>query len=75
MAIVNSLFVRIAWIFPIIVSHESCRPRRRAQKIGGWSWTTDYKDKRADPRGQVPGAVWHFPRVCGTFKERRGGRP
>ena len=30
-----------------------------------------YKDKRADPRGRVPGDVWNFPRVCGTFKERR----
>jgi site-specific DNA-methyltransferase (adenine-specific) len=20
----------------------------------------------------VPGDVWHFPRVCGTFRERRG---
>lgn len=28
-------------------------------------------DKRADPRGRVPGDVWEFPRVCGTFKERR----
>lgn len=27
-------------------------------------------DKRADPRGRVPGDVWEFPRVCGTFKER-----
>lgn len=31
-----------------------------------------YGDKRADPRGRVPGDVWSFPRVCGTFKERRG---
>lgn len=29
-----------------------------------------YEDKRADPRGRVPGDVWEFPRVCGTFKER-----
>jgi DNA modification methylase len=28
-------------------------------------------DKRADPRGRVPDDVWEFPRVCGTFKERR----
>ena len=27
-------------------------------------------DKRADPRGRVPGDVCQFPRVCGTFKER-----
>jgi DNA modification methylase len=29
-------------------------------------------DKRADPKGRVPGDVWTFPRVCGTFRERRG---
>ena len=28
-------------------------------------------DKRADPRGRVPDDVWEFPRVCGTFKEKR----
>jgi site-specific DNA-methyltransferase (adenine-specific) len=33
---------------------------------------TKYRDKRANPVGRVPGDVWHFPRVCGTFKERRG---
>jgi DNA modification methylase len=30
-----------------------------------------YKDKRADERGRVPGDVWEFPRVCGTFIEKR----
>jgi len=30
-----------------------------------------YKDRRADPKGCVPGDVWEFPRVCGTFEERR----
>jgi DNA modification methylase len=33
---------------------------------------TKYNDRRADPRGKVPGDVWAVPRVCGTFKERRG---
>ncbi|MHC4867546.1 MAG: DNA-methyltransferase [Planctomycetota bacterium] len=28
-------------------------------------------DKRADPRGRVPGDVWTFSRVCGNFPERR----
>lgn len=28
-------------------------------------------DKRADKRGRVPDDVWEFPRVCGTFKEKR----
>jgi len=31
---------------------------------------TLYQDKRADAKGRVPGDVWTFPRVCGTFKER-----
>jgi len=34
---------------------------------------TRYGDKRADPRGRVPGDVWHFPRVCGTFHSRNKG--
>lgn len=34
-----------------------------------------YGDKRADARGRVPGDVWDFPRVCGTFKERVKGVP
>lgn len=32
---------------------------------------TKYNDKRADPRGRVPDDVWDFPRVCGSFKEKR----
>lgn len=33
---------------------------------------TKYNDKRAEAKGRVPGDVWNFPRVCGTFKERLG---
>lgn len=29
-----------------------------------------YGDKRAAAGGRVPGDVWTFPRVCGTFRER-----
>jgi site-specific DNA-methyltransferase (adenine-specific) len=32
---------------------------------------TTYHDRRANSKGRVPGDVWSFPRVCGTFKERR----
>ena len=32
---------------------------------------TKYNDKRANPAGRVPNDVWEFPRVCGTFHERR----
>ena len=31
---------------------------------------TIYGDARADPDGRVPGAVWTFPRVAGTFGDR-----
>lgn len=34
-----------------------------------------YKDKRANPAGRVPDDVWEFPRVCGTFTERRPWHP
>lgn len=34
-----------------------------------------YHDKRANPAGRVPDDVWDFPRVCGTFKERRPWHP
>ena len=30
-----------------------------------------YRDKRANKEGRVPGDVWEFPRVCGTFKEKK----
>ena len=36
---------------------------------------TKYKDKRANPDGRTPDDVWEFPRVCGTFHERRSWIP
>ena len=36
---------------------------------------TLYNDKRANPKGRVPDDVWEFPRVCGTFNERRKWHP
>jgi len=64
----------------------SCfRPLLRFSKPG-IVWNTDdirepsarqreYDDKRADPRGRVPGdvwdGVWQESRVCGTFAEKR----
>jgi site-specific DNA-methyltransferase (adenine-specific) len=35
------------------------------------SWRLLNGDKRADPRGRVPGDVFHFPRVTGNSKQRR----
>ena len=34
-----------------------------------------YNDKRGNPDGRVPDDCWEFPRVCGTFKERRKWHP
>ncbi|MBN2588281.1 MAG: site-specific DNA-methyltransferase [Sedimentisphaerales bacterium] len=35
-----------------------------------------YNDKRANPAGKMPDDVWNtYPRVCGTFKERKGWHP
>jgi len=36
---------------------------------------TKYNDKRALPGGKMPPNVWEFPRVCGTFKEKRKWSP
>jgi len=41
---------------------DAIRARSKRQEMG---------DKRADKRGRVPDDVWEYPRVCGTFKERR----
>jgi len=35
------------------------------------SWRQLNGDKRADPRGRVPGDHWDFPRVVGNSKQRR----
>ena len=35
------------------------------------SWRQKHGDKRADPRGRVPGDVFDFPRVTGNSKQRR----
>lgn len=42
---------------------ESIRIESERQRIG---------DKRADPRGRVPGDVWEVPRLPGNAKERTG---
>lgn len=34
-----------------------------------------YNDRRANKAGRVPGDVWQFSRVCGTFKERTKSHP
>lgn len=36
---------------------------------------TKYNDKRAAPGGKMPANVFEFPRVCGTYKERRNWSP
>ena len=39
------------------------------------SWRQLHGDKRADPRGRVPGDVFDFPRVTGNSKQRRAFSP
>lgn len=39
------------------------------------SWRQLNNDKRADPRGRVPGDVFDFPRVTGNSKQRRKFSP
>jgi DNA modification methylase len=39
------------------------------------SWRQQNGDRRADPRGRVPGDVFDFPRVTGTSKQRRRWHP
>ena len=39
------------------------------------SWRLQHGDKRADPRGRVPGDVFDFPRVTGNSKQRRSYHP
>lgn len=39
------------------------------------SWRQLNGDKRADPRGRVPGDVFDFPRVVGNSKQRRDWHP
>jgi hypothetical protein len=39
------------------------------------SWRQKNGDKRADPRGRVPGDVFDFPRVTGNSRQRRSWHP
>ncbi len=39
------------------------------------SWRQQHGDKRADPRGRVPGDVFDFTRVVGSSKQRRKWHP
>ena len=39
------------------------------------SWRQQNGDRRADPRGRVPGDVFDFPRVTGNSKQRRRWHP
>lgn len=36
---------------------------------------TKYNDKRAAKGGKMPPNIWEFPRICGTFKEKRKWSP
>lgn len=60
------------------------RPLWRLMKIGAKvypdavrvpSWRQLHGDKRANPKGKVPGNVFDFPRVVGTSRQRRRWHP
>ncbi len=60
------------------------RPLLRIQRAGAPlypdairvpSWRQENGDKRADPRGRVPGDVFDFTRVTGNSKQRRPWHP
>jgi len=39
------------------------------------SWRQEHGDRRADPKGRVPGDVFDMPRVTGNSKQRRSWHP
>lgn len=51
---------------PIIFPENILVPSARQEKYG---------DKRAREGGKMPENMWAFPRICGTFKERRKFHP
>lgn len=53
----------IYWLNRDIIYPENIKvPSARQEKYG---------DKRAATGGKMPDNVWDFPRICGTFKEKR----
>ena len=48
-----------------------CGPTPSACRV----WRQENGDKRADPRGRVPGDVFDFTRVVGNSKQRRPWHP
>lgn len=57
----------IYWLNSPIIFPENIRvPSARQEKYG---------DKRARAGGKMPENLWQFPRICGTFKERRNWHP
>ena len=58
-----SCFTPIYWLNnPTIYPKEIYIPSARQEKYG---------DTRANENGKMPPNVWEYPRICGTFKERR----
>jgi len=60
---------------PILrVSKPGVKWNTNAIRVPSWR-QMKYNDRRANPNGRVPDDVWDFPRVCGTFHERRKWHP
>jgi site-specific DNA-methyltransferase (adenine-specific) len=52
--------------YPVVFNPDAIRVPSKRQEMG---------DKRADPRGRVPGRVWRFRRLQGTSKDRVDWHP
>jgi len=59
---------------PLLLLHDECA-KFYPDQIRIPSWRQKHGDKRADPRGRVPGDVFDFPRVVGNSKQRRSWCP
>jgi len=59
---------------PLLLLHDE-HAKFYPDQIRVQSWRQKCGDKRADPRGRVPGDVFDFPRVVGNSKQRRSWCP
>jgi hypothetical protein len=69
----NSGAARVRWprMWRASARH-ACAPIAMAPVSRGHIDRVLRRDRRANPKERVLGHIWHFPRVCGTFRERRG---
>lgn len=59
----------------LLYRYQKTGAQRYMDSVRVPSWRQENGDKRADPRGRVPGDVFEFPRVTGNSKQRRAFCP